>query len=416
MQFSTVQAVLQARKAAGKRGQGFRVQAAAGHIVQHLLQRLGGLAVEGARFRLVLFANAHRVHDDEALLGLCARRHALQLARRDHAHAAALHLLEEAGGLHVAQEEDAFDGLHVRASGDHVHGDGDARREAGAEVGQQVFRREFRRAFPLDGFGFRAIWVLHHCGHFREAGAIGDLLAELVVFGEHFAGQAHDVFGVGVVLGEDERLRHFVAAGKRGGQHALPKLAQHGANLAFGHDVPIHLVGGVGEVVLQPFQAFPPRQFVALGHVHILRARVYRGAFLCDAGFDAVHVEVHVHAVEHGLVVAVLHHQILVEETQRLAHRRGGEADQEGVEVEQHLAPQVVDGAVTFVDDDEVEEFRRNRRVVRHRWRLALPRRAVESRILLVAGVVVRLAFQHREQSLDGRHHHLRRGVDGVVA
>ena len=34
---------------------------------------------------------------------------------------------------------------------------------------------------------------------------------------------------------------------------------------------------------------------------------------------------------------------------------RGGEADEEGIEVFEHLPPEIVDGAVAFVGDDEVE-------------------------------------------------------------
>ena len=35
----------------------------------------------------------------------------------------------------------------------------------------------------------------------------------------------------------------------------------------------------------------------------------------------------------------------------------GGEANEEGIEVFEHLAPEVVDGTVAFVDDDDIEFF-----------------------------------------------------------
>ena len=128
-----------------------------------------------------------------------------------------------------------------------------------------------------------------------------------------------------------------------------------------------------------------------------------RGPLLCDLGADAVDVEVHVHAIGHGLVVAVLHDEVLVEEADGLAGGRGGEADQESVEVEQHLAPQVVDGAVALVHDDEVEELGRNAGVVDHVGRFALPGLGgVERRAFLVAGIELGLAFQHRVEALDG--------------
>ena len=53
--------------------------------------------------------------------------------------------------------------------------------------------------------------------------------------------------------------------------------------------------------------------------------------------------------------MGVLHDEVLVEEAEGLLGGRGGEADEGGVEVFQHLAPEVVDGAVALVGDDEVE-------------------------------------------------------------
>ena len=88
-------------------------------------------------------------------------------------------------------------------------------------------------------------------------------------------------------------------------------------------------------------------------------------------GPDPVHVEVDVHAVGDGLLVAVLHDQVLVEEAERLLGRRRREADQEGVEVLEHLPPEAVDGAVALVDEDHVEGLDRERRVVADRHRLA---------------------------------------------
>ena len=54
-------------------------------------------------------------------------RHGLQVGRRDHPRAPALHLLEVDLRLHVAHEDQALQRLDVGAGGDHVHGDGDAR-------------------------------------------------------------------------------------------------------------------------------------------------------------------------------------------------------------------------------------------------------------------------------------------------
>ena len=62
-------------------------------------------------------------------------------------------------------------------------------------------------------------------------------------------------------------------------------------------------------------------------------------------------------AVGHGLLVRVFHDQVLVEEAEGLLVGRGGEADEMGIEVFQHLRPEVVDGPVAFVGDDDVEGF-----------------------------------------------------------
>ena len=136
---------------------------------------------------------------------------------------------------------------------------------------------------------------------------------------------------------------------------------------------------------------------------------------LGDLGADAEHVEVHVHPVGHRLGVPVLHHQVLVEEGERLDARRGREPHQEGVEVLQHLAPHPVDRAVALVDDDQVVGLDRHLRVVGHLHRLAgLDLEAGA----LVEGVVEALrvvAPQDREQPLDGADVHLRRRLGGHV-
>ena len=94
--------------------------------------------------------------------------------------------------LDVPHEEQAFQRLHVGAGGDHVHRDGDPGVVAVAELGEQVFG--------------------------LLAGGLGDLLAEVVALAELFADDPHDVFGVEVGLGEDERLRDFGAAGEDFGE------------------------------------------------------------------------------------------------------------------------------------------------------------------------------------------------------
>ena len=85
---------------------------------------------------------------------------------------------------------------------------------------------------------------------------------------------------------------------------------------------------------------------------------------------DLVDLEVDVDAVGDGLLVRVLHDDVLVEEAVGVLGRRRRQADQVGVEVLEHLPPERVDGAVALVDEDDVEELRRDGAVVDDRQRL----------------------------------------------
>ena len=229
-----------------------------------------------------------------------------------------------------------FQRLDVGAGGDHVHGDGDARDVAVAELGDEVF------------------------GLFA-GGAVGDLLGEVVALAELFADDLDDVFGVGVVLGEDERLRHFGAAGKDLGKELVPEGADDGADLVRGDDVAVELVGVIVKIFVQLLPAHGARRPVALVHVV---AGIDLGAAFGDLGLDAVDVVVDVDAVGDRLLVAVFHHQVLIEEAEGLLVGRGGKADDVGVEIFQHLAPEMIDGAVAFVGDDDVEGLDGDGRVV----------------------------------------------------
>ena len=71
-------------------------------------------------------------------------------------------------------------------------------------------------------------------------------------------------------------------------------------------------------------------------------------------GVDFVHVIIDVHVVGDSALVSVFRDEILIEEADRLFPRRGDEADEIGVEVFEHLAPEIVGRAVAFIRDDEV--------------------------------------------------------------
>ena len=151
-------------------------------------------------------------------------------------------------------------------------------------------------------------------------------------------------------LAKTRVLGTSVRPGNICGEEPVAERADHEADLVLRHHVAVELVGGVGQVVVEfgvPPGAGPA---VAVGD-EPLRLALQGRPLLGDPGPDAVDVEADVHAVRDRLLVTVLHHEVVVEEPDRLHRRRGGQPDQEGVEVVQDLPPDVVDRAVALVDD-----------------------------------------------------------------
>lgn len=89
----------------------------------------------------------------------------------------------------------------------------------------------------------------------------------------------------------------------------------------------------------------------------VVEAGVELGAALGDLGLYPVDVVADVDAIGDGLDVGVFGDEVAVEEAEGGFAGGGGEADEEGVEVVENLPPEVVDGAVAFIDDDDVEGF-----------------------------------------------------------
>ena len=150
------------------------------------------------------------------------------------------HLLEQDAGLDLPHEKQDLQRLDVGASGDHVHRDSDARVVRVAEAGDQVFGRV-------------------------AGGAVGDLLAEVVPLAELLAQDAHDVLGVAVVLGEDQRLGHFGAPGEDLGEEPVPEGPDDGADLPFRRQPPGR--AGVGVVVQVFVQLLPALRRVSLSRL-----------------------------------------------------------------------------------------------------------------------------------------------------
>ena len=185
------------------------------------------------------------------------------------------------------------------------------------------------------------------------------------------------------------------------------------ADLVLGDDLSIKGSGVVGEILVDGFEAFLPGLAVAERGDVTLAAFDGR-ARLGDRRGEPEHVEVDVHAIGDRLREAVLHHQVLVEEPERLLARRRGEADEEGVEVLEDLAPHPVDRAVAFVDDDHVERLDRQVLVVVD---LDGPFGFVVERGVLVEFVVERVvAAQDRIDPLDRGDADLGDRVDVVRA
>src|SRR5262249_46484196 len=133
-------------------------------------------------------------------------------------------------------EEKAFEGLHVCAGGDHVHGHRDAR---------IVVVPELRK----DGF-----WVL--------SGLIGDLLAEVIALPEFLAHDLDDVVRVAVGLREYQGLRNFFAP-----REYLRKLVAQRTDdcsyLIWIYDGTVQLRGGVDFIFVLPIPPSFARQTFA---------------------------------------------------------------------------------------------------------------------------------------------------------
>jgi hypothetical protein len=126
-----------------------------------------------------------------------------------------------------------------------------------------------------------------------------------------------------------------------------------------------------------------------------VKARLDHAALFSDPGFDAEDFVTDVDATGDCLLVAVLGDQVLVEKSERLSARRRGQTDEEAVEVFERLPPQVVDRAVAFVGDDEVEGLNRDGGVVGDFLRLRVNRQRIELRMLFEGGVELLFPAQH---------------------
>ena len=141
-------------------------------------------------------------------------------------------------------------------------------------------------------------------------GLVGDLFAEVVALAEDLAGEVDDVLGVGIVLGEDERLGHERAAREQLGLHDVAVGTQKGADLVGHDDGAVEVGGRVIEIVGEDGLA---RGAGRLAAVIDEEAFVHLAAGLGDLGFDAIDVVADVHAIGDGALVVVFGDAVLVE-------------------------------------------------------------------------------------------------------
>ena len=91
----------------------------------------------------------------------------------------------------------------------------------------------------------------------------------------------------------------------------------------------------------------------------------------------------------------------MVEKAERVHRGRGRQADDEGVEIFEHLPPRAVDRAVALVGDDQVEGLDRDRGIVGDEALGLGPRQLECGSFFVFLGEF--LAGQHRIDPLDGR-------------
>ena len=184
-----------------------------------------------------------------------------------------------------------------------------------------------------------------------EVVALAELLTEMRTISSAWASSLAKMSVLGTSLAAREEV----------GKEAFLVGAQDGADPILGGDVAVEVGWGVGKLFVELLPAQGARQRVApVDRV----AGLDRAAASVIPRVDAVDLAIDVDAIGDGSLAGVFHDQIAVEEAEGEFGGRGGEADEGGVEILEHLPPEVVDRAVALVDDDEIEELDGNGSVV----------------------------------------------------
>ena len=83
-----------------------------------------------------------------------------------------------------------------------------------------------------------------------------------------------------------------------------------------------------------------------------------------DFGLNSVYITIDIDSICDCSLMGILHHQVLIEETQGLFQWSGSHTYQDSIKVFQYLPPRVIDGTMAFIDDYEVKGFDRDIRII----------------------------------------------------
>ena len=106
-----------------------------GNLLEDLVEPDSRLSIQRLRQRLIVLADANRIHNHKVRLVLGVGCYALKVVGIDDAYPSALHLLKVRERPDIPHEEQALQCLHIRARRNHVHRNRDARVERVPELG-----------------------------------------------------------------------------------------------------------------------------------------------------------------------------------------------------------------------------------------------------------------------------------------
>ena len=195
----------------------------------------------------------------------------MQIVLAERAGTAALHLFKIVFAAHVAHKDQAFNGLHVGACGDHIYGHGNAGIIVVAERAE---------------YGFRLVCLT------------GDLFAKLVAFAEFLTHDLDNIIRVAVRFGKNQCLRHFPAMREQLRKQILFERTDHGADLTGVDHVAVQPGRCIIEIFVHLLPAFGAGQTVAVFDLLLHDVRAVFG----DFGFNEEHVLADIDAVDDGLL------------------------------------------------------------------------------------------------------------------